>query len=139
MSFAEPRWMEKVTRRLLSLFSIKEVKTPLSFFFRTTSAIVILAVFGLFLLDPSNRYRALLGAAAMLVILILTVAMFAWFKPKNLVYGETGHRAETKLTFGTDRGEVSAATLAATPGVANPHPLPATAGLGGPPEESENP
>lgn len=131
--------MEKVTRKVLSLFSIKEVKTPLSFFFRITSAIVVLAVVGLLVLDPAYRYKALLGAAAMLLILILTVSLFAWFRPKNLVYGETGHRAETKLSFGTDRGEVSAAALAATPGTPNPHPLPATRTFGSLPEESERP
>lgn len=137
MSSPEPHWIEKVTRRVLSLFSIKEVKTPLSFFFRTTSAIVVLAVGSLLWLDPAYRFKALLGAAALLMVLIVTVSLFAWFKPKNLVYGETGHRAETKLSFGTDKGEVSAAALAATPGVPNPHPLPATGTFGSLPEESE--
>jgi hypothetical protein len=43
---------------------------------------------------------------------------------KALVYGEAGHRAETKIKFGTERAELSPATLAITPGISNPRAIP---------------
>lgn len=116
----EPHWVETVTRKVLSLFSIKEVKTPLSFFFRVVSATVILGVIALFTLDPSRRYSMLFGAACLLVLLALIVSLFAWFKPKHLVYGETGHRAETKLSFGTDKQAISESEMLSLPGTTNP-------------------
>ena len=119
----EPRWIEAITRKVLSLFSIKEVKTPLSFFFRIVSAVVILGVIALFTLEPSYRYRALSGAAALLILLVVVVALFAWFRPKNLVYGESGHRAETKLSFGTEKQAFSESEMSRMPGTVNPEPI----------------
>jgi|SRR5579863_1148284 len=119
MTIMEPHWVETVTRKVLSLFSIKEVKTPLSFFFRITSATVVLGVIALFTLEPAYRFKVLIGAAVMLVLLILTVATFAWFRPKNLVYGETGHRAETKLSFGTDKRPLLESEMLSLPATAN--------------------
>jgi hypothetical protein len=116
----EPHWIEAISRKVLSLFSIKEVKTPLSFFFRTVSAIVVLGVIALFTLEPLYRYRMLLGAAGLLILLAVIVAVFAWFKPKNLVYGETGHRAETKLSFGTETKALSESEIVNMPGTTNP-------------------
>jgi hypothetical protein len=134
-----PEWIDKITRKVLSLFSIKEVKTPLSFFFRVTSAIVILGTIGLWAIDTASRYQVLVGAAVMLLILTLTVSVFAWFRPKNLVYGETGHRAEAKLTFGTEKEEVSAGALATTPGIPNPMSLTAAEADALPPGGSRHP
>lgn len=111
--------MEAIARKALSLFSIKEVKTPLSFFFRVISAIVIIAVVALFTLEPANRYKLLLGAAALLVLLVLVVATFAWIKPRNLVYGEAGHRAEMKMAFGTEKQTFSVAEVANMSGTEN--------------------
>jgi hypothetical protein len=57
------------------------------------------------------------------VFLFLSVYFFAWCKPKNLVYGETGHRAEMKFALGTDKKEVAAQELATIEGTTNPKSL----------------
>lgn len=116
-------WIDSITRKVLSLFSIKEVKTPLSFFFRVISAVVVLGAIALLTLEPENRYNMLIGAAAILIIVVLIVAIFAWCRPKNLVYGETGHRAETKLSFGTEKQSLSEAEMLRLPVTSNPKVL----------------
>jgi hypothetical protein len=35
----DTKWLEKATGKFLSLFTTKEVKTPLSFFFRIVTAV----------------------------------------------------------------------------------------------------
>lgn len=125
----DSHWMEGAVRKVLSLFSTKEVKTPLSFFFRVISAIVIIAIFALFSLDSPKRYDLLIGAAILLVFMVLVVAVFAWRKPKNLVYGEAGHRAEMKMAWGTERQTFTAAEVSTLPGMGNPgHEQPAGGG-----------
>jgi hypothetical protein len=123
-----PQWIQSVTRKVLSLFSVKEVKTPLSLFFRVISAIVILGVVALFTLDPLYRYRMLIGASILLLVIIAVVTLLAWYRPKHLVYGETGHRAETRLSFGTEKQGFSESEMAAMPGMENPKALPSASG-----------
>lgn len=62
----------------------------------------------------------LFGAAVLLILVCLIVAVFAWFRPKNLVYGETGHRAETKLSYGTEKESYSEAEMLTLPVASNP-------------------
>jgi hypothetical protein len=115
----EPRWAESI-RKFVSLFLSKEVKTPLSFFFRAISAIVLLAAIALFSLEPGYKLKMLEGVGGILLLLILIVTAFAWFRPKNLVYGETGHRAEAKLSFGTEKQSLSEPGMLALPSETNP-------------------
>jgi hypothetical protein len=61
----------------------------------------------------------LLGVGIVLVLMVLVVAVFAWCKPKNLVYGERGHRAETKMSFGTEKQELSEAEVSRMQGTVN--------------------
>lgn len=116
-------WTAKITQAVLTWFSQKEVKTPLSFFFRMVGALVVIVVVALFLSDPSVRYRIFLFGLGMLLVFAIIITLFTWLSPKNLVYGETGHRAETKLAFGTDKREMKEAEIAALPGTENPKNL----------------
>ena len=49
-------------------------------------------------------FLALLGLSA-------SVLLVGWFRPKNLVYGETGHRAEHKMEFGTEKKTIGPGEL----------------------------
>lgn len=91
----------------------------MSFFFRVISAVIIICVIALFTLEPSRRYDVLFGAAGLLVLLTIIVALFAWLSPKNLVYGEAGHRAEMKMAFGTEKQTFSAAEVSGMSGTQN--------------------
>ena len=115
-------WYQGV-RRIFSLLSSKEVKTPLSFFFRLSSVIVVLVALGGFLLQPEQRFYLFIGAGGILFFLALVVGLIAWSRPKNLVYGETGYRAETKLSLGTEKEQIGEAELAKLPGESNPNSL----------------
>jgi len=59
----------------------------------------------------------------MFLLLYAGVYVFAWIKPKNLVYGETGHRAELRLGLGTEQKEIGAGELASLPGTTNPQTI----------------
>jgi len=116
-------WIERVSRKVISWFSQREVKTPLSFFFRIVGAVTITVLIAIYLADPAFRFRIFLTAIAVLVFLTVVVALFAWFRPKNLVYGESGHRAELKLSLGTENSEIEPSDLAAMKGAPNPKAL----------------
>ena len=119
MSQPQHQWYQSF-RKVLSLFSAKEVKTPLSFFFRVVSAVVLIVGVGGWFLDPSWRPSLLLGAGCILILLVIIVAMLAWYRPKNLVYGETGHRAETRFALGTEQEDFTESDLLKIPGTSNP-------------------
>lgn len=114
----EHGWLEKVSGKFLSLFTRKEVKTPLSFFFSITKLYTLVLLAALYLVGPDANlkihafYVGLLGY----LVLFLGVYLFAWCRPKNLVYGETGHRAESRFALGTEQREIEPAELAALPG-----------------------
>lgn len=117
-------WLIKAFRSVLHVFSQQEVKTPLSFFFRLGFYITLLIALALLFTpsgDPLRTWlvKVLIGA---LGFMIFAVCIFAWAKPRNLVYGETGHRAETRMTFqyGTDKRTLSHAELDALPNAENP-------------------
>ena len=58
-------------------------------------------------------------AAVISLILFFSVLLFAWINPHNLLYGETAHRAERKLEFGTERQVFDAKHIAETPSIEN--------------------
>jgi len=97
---ADDLWT-RITRVATSIFK-EEVKTPLSFYFRV--AILVPVVLGAILLvSATNNFKLqVLGISlGFLLVLCLLVAAFAWWRPKHLVFGESGHRAELRLEYGT--------------------------------------
>ena len=108
----EHHWLLRSARKILSLFSAKEAKTPLSFFLRLVSAVVALATLAVFLLQDKERLGVFIGAGSLLFLLAIIVGAITWSKPKNLVYGETGYRASprrptpVRVSRGKDRPPV---------------------------------
>jgi hypothetical protein len=111
-------YWQTFTSKFLSWMSKREVKTPLSFFFRLATAVLLLTGIAV-VVDPHDSLKFLLLAFVMWILMFIGVYVFAWVKPKHLVYGETGHRAETKLGLGTEKGLFSAEEFAALEGTTN--------------------
>jgi 4-amino-4-deoxy-L-arabinose transferase-like glycosyltransferase len=132
----EDSWWNKAVHIVRSIFK-EEVKTPLSFFFRVT---VVLPVLLLPILVAGGtadfKIRVLLLGLGMLLALCVVVAIFAWFKPKNLVYGESGHRAEFKVEFGTEKHVITHRQVETLVGEENPKVLPQAATAGEVTEEN---
>ena len=112
-------WYEKLTNRFLRFFSQKEVKTPLSFFFRVVTALVLLCAIAMGACEPAKRFEVFLVSVAMLIFFFGAVWVFAWVNPKHLVYGEAGHRAELRFAMGTEKHEITAPELATLPQTTN--------------------
>jgi len=55
--------------------------------------------------------------------MFVLVAAFAWFNPRNLLYGEAGHRFERRLEFGTERRSYSSQEVQDLPPSRNPQQL----------------
>jgi hypothetical protein len=109
-----------VTRVVTSIFK-EEVKTPLSFYFRI--AILIPVILGAILLvsdAPSFKLQVLAISFGFLLVLCLLVAAFAWWRPKHLVFGEHGHRAELKLEYGSDQHALTHREVVTLEGVKAP-------------------
>ena len=108
-------------RQVLGLFSKSEVKTPLSFAFRFMRWFGL--IFGAVLLTPGltaeERYSMIVLTGFILLVPFAIVFLFAWKRPHNLVYGETAHRAERKLEYGTERGVKDANRIAEIPSIEN--------------------
>jgi len=117
-------WVEKWSQRVLSWFSQREVKTPLAFYFRLIGAVVVIVLAGLYFALPEQRFRIFFIGILALAVLAGIVALFTCFNVKNLVYGESGHRAEMKFKYGTDKKEIGLGELVAMPGTENPRALP---------------
>jgi hypothetical protein len=121
---------ERISRVARSIFK-EEVKTPLSFYFRV--AMLVPVVLGAILLiseAPTFKLQILELTLGFLFFLCLLVAVFAWARPKHLVYGESGHRAELKLEYGTDQHSLSYRDATSLPGAPAPKEL-------GPAEEGQ--
>jgi hypothetical protein len=85
-------------------FARGEVKTPLSFFFKVLPWLT--GAWGLILYAPipSDLKLYLIKLAAWLFGgMFVFVGAFAWFNPRHLIYGESSHRFERKLEFGTEK------------------------------------
>jgi len=132
----EHGWFEKVSGKFLSLFTRKEVKTPLSFFFSVSKAYTLVLLAALYLVGPDANLKVHVFHIGLIgyLVLFLGVYLFAWCRPKHLVYGETGHRAESRFALGTEQREIEPAELAALPGttregmVTDPKSLPIVGG-----------
>ena len=57
--------------------------------------------------------------AIVALVLFLAIVAFAWFKPRNLVYGETSHRAERKMEYGTETQTFDREHIGALPATEN--------------------
>ena len=117
--------MEKVEvvkeiKKVLTALPRQEVKTPLSFFFRVVLYVTVVVVATIIWGQPAVQKLVFLAGMGVVVCVLLTVIIFAWWRPKNLTYGETGHRAEAKLAFGTEKKELTSAEVALLPGAKKP-------------------
>lgn len=100
-------------KKILRWFVKEEVKTPLSFFFKvipymTAAWVAVLYAPGI---DGSMKFALIRFSAWIFIGMCSLVALFAFLRPKHLVYGESGHRAEHKLEFGTEKRTYSAIEL----------------------------
>ncbi len=111
-------------RRILQYFRRDEVKTPLSFVHKVFPWFV-LAIAAIIYSPLPNEYKLYftLVVAGVLIVLLFFVGVFAWSRPKHLVYGESSHRAERRLEYGTESRSVDKATLDAEKGVTDPSRL----------------
>jgi len=108
--------------------------------FRSEDAIVLrlsnVPVFGDragtdFVFLNSRRFQTIGGGLLQrFFVLFVFVVVFAWFRPKNLVYGEAGYRSEKRLEFGTNRRIRNVKEIEAEKGIEDKGLLP-------PPDEIE--
>jgi len=113
----------RITRVATSIFK-EEVKTPLSFYFRV--AILVPVILGtILLISATNDFKLqVLGLSlGFLLVLCFLVAAFAWWRPKHLVFGESGHRAELRFEYGTDQRILTRREVASIEGVQAPKEL----------------
>lgn len=90
-------------RKIVRWFVKEEVKTPLAFFFKVIPYMTAAWVAILYSPVPNDTKFALVRFSAWIFGgFVLLVALFAFLKPRNLVYGESGHRAERKIELGTE-------------------------------------
>ena len=105
-------------QKILRLFTREEVKTPLSLIFKAIAYLTATWIAILYSPLPSDAVTAMLKFAAYVFIFIcLVVLVFAWNRPRHLVYGEAGHRAERKLEYGTDKKIINEEQLGNLPSV----------------------
>src|SRR6266699_2689390 len=89
--------------RALRFFTKDEVKTPLSFLFKVVPYLVGALIVILYAPISDDLKKTLVEWAFIALLGLAGIVMlFAWSRPKNLVYGESGHRTEHKFEFGTE-------------------------------------
>lgn len=107
--------------RVLRLVTKDEVKTPLAFLFKV-SAWLVAALIAILYAPLADDLKVGLVRFVFFSYLALSfvVLIFAWVKPKNLVYGETGYRGEHKLEYGTESRSRSKEELQELPSSSEP-------------------
>ena len=97
-------WGFNSIRRFIRFFTREEVKTPLSFLFKIVPYLIA-ALFIILYAPITDELKERLVKLTFSGLLGLCgiVLLFGWFRPKNLVYGETGHRAEHRMDLGTEK------------------------------------
>ena len=89
--------------RALRFITKDEVKTPLAFLYKVVPYLIAALIIVLYApIADDMKLRVLAWTFAVLLGLSVVVLLFAWFRPKHLVYGEMGHRAEYKFEYGTE-------------------------------------
>jgi|HubBroStandDraft_4_1064222.scaffolds.fasta_scaffold12517_1 hypothetical protein len=115
-------------RKMARWFIKEEVKTPLAFFFKVIPYMTAAWIAILYSPVPSDIKLTLVRFSAWVFVgLCGLVALFAFLRPRNLVYGETGHRAERKMELGTEKHVYSSDELTSLKHIQNPQQLPADA------------
>jgi hypothetical protein len=90
-------------KKIIRWFSKEEVKTPLSFFFKVIPFLTASWIAILYAPIPDNMKFSLVHFSSWIFVgLCGLVAVFAFVRPRYLVYGEAGHRAERKIELGTE-------------------------------------
>lgn len=116
----------KQIKNALAALSHQEVKTPLSFYFRVVFYFAVIVIVAIVWGRPEIQRLVFLTSVGVVGLVLLAVSFFGWYRPKNLTYGETGHRAEAKLAFGTEKRELTSAEISSLPGSEKPLELPAS-------------
>lgn len=112
---------EHWTLKLLRFITKEEVKTPLAFLFKVVPWLVGAWIIVLYApIEDSLKESLLHFITYAMLALALGVLLFAWFRPKHLVYGESGHRAEHKVEFGTESHSMSKEEVELLEGVSDP-------------------
>ena len=90
-------------KKLVRLFSKEEVKTPLSFFFKVVPYMTAAWIAILYAPISDTMKVSLFHFGSWIIFgLCALIAIFAFFRPRHLVYGEAGHRAERKVELGSE-------------------------------------
>jgi hypothetical protein len=117
MSDSKTDWALKILRFITK----DEVKTPLAFLYKVVPCVVATLVVVLYApVSDDLKRTVILWAFVGLFGLAVVVLICALWKPKNIVYGETGHRAERRIDYGTesrnlDRSQIDALTVSSNP------------------------
>lgn len=107
--------------RVLRFMTKDEVKTPLSFLFKVSSWLVASLIVILYApINDSMKWSVLCIVLFAFLILVMSALIFAWNRPKHLVYGETGHRAEYKMEFGTSTNMITRDELEQLSSISDP-------------------
>jgi hypothetical protein len=117
MSESKGQWALKILRFMTK----DEVKTPLALLYKIVPyvpAILIVALFSP--VGEDLKRTVILWSFIGLFGLAGVVLLCALWKPKNIVYGESGHRAERRIDYGTeshplDRAEVDELLVSSNP------------------------
>ncbi|HWY09058.1 MAG TPA: hypothetical protein VNY24_19500 [Candidatus Acidoferrales bacterium] len=108
-------------KRIVKFFTKEEVKTPLAFFFKVVPYLVAAWLAILYApVSDGMKFSMFVISSLILLGLCVVVGVMAWFRPKHLVYGESGHRAEHKLEFGSEQQIIDEETLNLLEKVQNP-------------------
>jgi hypothetical protein len=111
-------------KKVLRWFVKEEVKTPLAFFFKVIPYMTAAWIAILYSPIPNETKFSLVHFSAWIFIgLCGLIAVFAFIKPRHLVYGESGHRAERKIELGTETRVYTDGELAALTQIRNPQLL----------------
>src|SRR5208282_1430458 len=100
--------------RVVKFFGQQEVKTPLSLIFKIVPYLTLAVVSILYAPGLSQEFKLdlVLCVSGVFILLCVIVCVFAWFRPTHLVYGESGHRAQRRMEYGTERESISESDLA---------------------------
>jgi hypothetical protein len=63
-------------------------------------------------LGSSHKLLVALGAAALLLTILLMVFLLTWFKPQNLIYSESGYLEESAMAWGASENPAARDVLA---------------------------
>lgn len=88
---------------------IETIKSPLGFY--VLALLIVEAFIATCLifskLEPRSKFIGLLIGIGLFVLIVVIVAIFAWFKPHNLTYNGYAHLLDTgKIPWGTNADEV---------------------------------